>query len=201
MPARRPSFLLGCALLRMALGMRTGRAPRRVRLQLRRNRRPLHRSPDAGALGLSVSHAGGWVFAAVRHGAATGLRVGLDIERANRRVSPALDRKLPWARPDHAPQAASAAERQRIRGWTLVEAALKADGRGLPGLQSLTASEAPQDGALVLHMALPPRHRILARGLPGLPPGLVGAVALARPGPVRPAPAAQAVRNRGDSAA
>lgn len=181
-PTRRRSFLLGCALLRIALRECTGTAPGRAQLQLRRNRRPLHRPAARGALALSVSHAGGWVIVAVRRGAVSGHRVGIDIEHAHRRVQPGLDRRMPWA---HASEVAAVETRaghgQRIVRWTLVESALKADGRGLPGLGALVANAAPRNGTVAMTMTLPPQHRILARRLSGLPPPLVGAVALARP--------------------
>lgn len=168
-PGRRRAFLLGCALLRSLISECTGVRPGRAELLLRPGRRPLHRPARAHRLALSVSHAGGWVFAAACNGARTGLRLGIDIEHRRRPLPAGIDRRLPWA-------AGSGVD---IRDWCLVEAALKADGRGLPALGRLRV-RGPHRGDLATTGAI--AHRIRSRLLTGLPPDLVGAVALARGG-------------------
>lgn len=172
-PARRRAFLLGCALLRVLIAEHTGTPPGRAGLLLRPNRRPLHRPAGAQVLALSVSHAGGWVFAAACAGARTGLRLGIDIEDRRRLLPPRIDRRLPW-------EDGTAAD---IRDWCLVEAALKADGRGLPGLGRLQA-RGPQRGDLATTGQI--AHRIRSRLLTDLPANLVGALALARPAAISP---------------
>jgi phosphopantetheinyl transferase len=168
-PDRRRAFLLGCALLRTLITQCTGAVPGRAELLLRPDRRPLHRPAGPHRLALSVSHAGGWVFAAACSGARTGLRLGIDIEDRRRPLPARIDRRLPWAGGDGAD----------IRDWCLVEAALKADGRGLPALGRLQA-RGPHRGDLATTGDI--AHRIRSRLLTGLPPDLVGAVALASPG-------------------
>lgn len=175
----RRRHLLASALLRLALGRISGRPPRRVRFLRRQRRRPLERVTGATRHALSLSHAAGWVFVAVGRGGRTGRRLGLDIEAATRTVRPGLERRLPWRE-----QAGS--RPPDIGDWTFVEAALKADGRGLPGLSHLEADGPAGLGALRLRMALPPRHRLLITPLRDLPPALVGALAQARPGPQEP---------------
>jgi hypothetical protein len=167
LPDRRRAFLLGCALLRILITDGTGTRPGRRELLLRPHRRPLHRPAGPHRLALSVSHAGGWVFAAACPGARTGLRLGIDIEDRRRPLPARIDRRLPW----------TAGPGAEIHDWCLVEAALKADGRGLPALGKLEA-RGPHRGDLATTGSI--AHRIRARLLTGLPPDLVGAVALAR---------------------
>ncbi|HSG89354.1 MAG TPA: hypothetical protein VLA56_09080 [Pseudomonadales bacterium] len=176
--SRRRAFLLGCALLRETLAGRRGAPARRVALRLRPGRRPLQRRTGRGPRALSVSHAGGWVLVAASPGAALGRRIGIDVEPADRVLREAVERRMPWH------HEVPADNGRRLRDWTLAEAAVKADGRGLPGLSALGAQRAPQDGRVRLRVSLPPHHRILALELQGLPRGLVGALALASRPPI-----------------
>jgi len=168
---RRRSFLIGSGLLRWALGRRLGVAPRRVLLEQPRNRRPRHRSGgwlDAHAL--SVTHSRQWVLVGILPRAALGWRLGLDAEHAERHPTPGLNARLPWPDP--------VTGHRLLRRWTLTEAALKADGHGLPALACLalkggadTKWRLTTDTCEIVSAALP-----AVRGIPGI----VGAVAVGR---------------------
>jgi 4'-phosphopantetheinyl transferase len=75
-PARRRQFIVGRALLRLALGRLLGEAPKSIILQERPGNAPLLVSPGDGRMGFSISHSGPWVACAA---SAEG-RVGMDIE-------------------------------------------------------------------------------------------------------------------------
>ncbi len=127
LPRRRQAFLLATALLRYALAEHLGTGRRALPLQRRSQRRPRIRAMRwAEQLSLSVAHTDQWVLAGLLPG---GRRLGLDLEAATRSISPAVARRLPW------PQ--GALQPSLLQGWTLVEAALKADGRGIPALAQL----------------------------------------------------------------
>jgi hypothetical protein len=164
---RRRAHLLARALLRLALAER-GRG--RDRLALRRDRRPLHATPDRRRLTLSIAHGGDWVVVALGTGAATGRRIGIDIEARDRPIPPRLRERLPWG-------AATVAD------WTRTEAALKADGRGVPALGAIIGVGAPGFTARA-RMTRPPRHRIRVGPAPLRLPGaeVALAVALRTPG-------------------
>lgn len=74
-PERRRQFIVGRALLRLALGRLLQRAPATIGLDERSGQAPaLVGEADAG---FSISHSGRWVACA----AGMGVRLGLDIER------------------------------------------------------------------------------------------------------------------------
>lgn len=74
-PERQRQFVAGRVLLRILLGELLDADPRSLRLQERAGQAPLLRDADP-ALGLSISHSGPWVAAAVSADTA----LGLDIE-------------------------------------------------------------------------------------------------------------------------
>ncbi|TVS16443.1 MAG: hypothetical protein EA417_09880 [Gammaproteobacteria bacterium] len=127
LPKRRRAFLLATALLRYALGEHLGTGRRVLPLQRRSQRRPrICAMRWAEPLSLSVAHTDRWVLAGLLPG---GRRLGLDLEAATRSISPAVARRLPWPEGGLRPTL--------MQRWTLVEAALKADGRGIPALAQL----------------------------------------------------------------
>lgn len=81
-----------------------------------------------------MSHSDGVVMLAWAQG--FNLRLGVDLERSTRKVRPGLARKLPWNR-QGLPYGHLTAN------WTALEAALKADGRGLSGLGKVVATGNP----------------------------------------------------------
>ncbi|MFJ6652835.1 chemotaxis protein CheY [Microbacterium sp. NPDC091313] len=108
-------------------------------------------SPSVAA----VAYAGGWAIVAVADGAAA---VGVDAEVAT--VTVHLDRVL-------APGAA-------VRDWVRIEAALKADGRGLRIDPAAVEIDETDDGWLA---AVPGRRAPLRGADAAGPPGLIVAVA------------------------
>ncbi|MEE4381178.1 MAG: hypothetical protein V2J02_04210 [Pseudomonadales bacterium] len=161
----RRAALLGSALLRRALALRGARPGPDALLQ-RPARRPLHRTVDGRPLSLSVSHSPGWVAVAATGG--PGRRVGVDVEDRGRPVDPRVARRLPGG-------TLPAAARGLLGRWCAVEAALKADGRGLAALDRLR--DAPGGR---LRFTDRPGEPVLVRAIPRLPPGCVGAVAVGR---------------------
>lgn len=165
---RRRAFLLASALLRFALAEVLGRPADRIALERRPQRRPRVISPRwAGRVALSVAHTDHWVLVGVLPGQA---RLGVDLEPADRQPAASLARRLPWVDPGRASE--------RLQRWTLVEAALKAHGRGLAGLAGLQLLGADHEGWLFESGAWRIRSAPL-KGLVGYPRA-VGAVALAR---------------------
>jgi len=164
---RRSAFLIASALLRFALAEVLGRPPGRIALERRPQRRPRVLSPRwAGGVALSLTHTDDWILVAVLPGRA---RVGVDLEPAGRQPKANLSRRLPWTDPFPAAEL--------LGRWTLVEAALKAHGRGLAGLSQLRVIGRDHAG---WHFSSGPwqiRSAPLA-GLTGFPRD-VGAVALA----------------------
>lgn len=164
---RRRAFLLASGLLRFALSEVLGRPAGRIVLERRPQRRPRVQSPRwAGAVALSVAHTDRWVLVGLLPGKA---RLGLDLEPAGRQPAAGLARKLPWT--DAIPAS------ELLQRWTLVEAALKAHGRGLAGLSKLKVLGADHAG---WHFESG-SWRIVSAPLKGLSgyPRDVGAVALA----------------------
>lgn len=80
-PERRRQFIVGRALLRLALGRLLGRAPGTIVLHERAGLAPA--LPDSVDVGFSISHSGRWVACA----AGRDVALGLDIER----IDPARD--------------------------------------------------------------------------------------------------------------
>lgn len=74
-PERRRQFIVGRALLRLALGRLLDRAPGTIVLHERAGLAPV--LPDIADVGFSISHSGRWVACA----AGKGVALGLDIER------------------------------------------------------------------------------------------------------------------------
>lgn len=166
-PERRRAFLIATALLRFALAEVIGQPPARIALERRPQRRPRVRSPRwVGGVALSVAHTERWILVGVLPGRA---RIGVDLEQADRQPAANLARKLPWA------DAFKASE--LLQRWTLVEAALKAQGRGLAGLSKLEVVGADHAGWQFESGTWRIRTAPL-KGLPGYPRD-VGAMALA----------------------
>lgn len=164
---RRRAFLIATALLRFALAEVLGRPPGRIALERRPQRRPRVRSPRwVGGVALSVAHTERWILIGVLPGRA---RIGVDLEQADRQPAAQLARKLPWT--DAIPAS------DLLQRWTLVEAALKAQGRGLAGLSKLKVVGADSAG---WHFESGSWRVVSAplKGLSGYPRD-VGAVALA----------------------
>lgn len=165
---RRRAFLLASALLRFTLAEVLGRPPDRIALERRPQRRPRVLSPRwAGRIALSVAHTDRWVLVGALPGRA---RLGVDLEPADRQPAADLAKKLPWVdafRPG-----------ELLQRWTLVEAALKAHGRGLAGLSELKVIAAA-DGGWQFASGSWRVDSAPLKGLSGYPQD-VGAVALAR---------------------
>ncbi len=164
---RRRAFLLASALLRFTLSEVLGRPPGRITLERRPQRRPRVVSPRwAGQVALSVTHTDRWVLVGVLPGRA---RLGVDLEPTDRQPAEKLAEKLPW------PDASRGSK--LLQRWTLVEAALKAQGRGLTGLSGLELIGGRQEAWRFESEG----WRILSAPLKGLAgyPREVGAVAVA----------------------
>lgn len=174
MPGRRRAFLLATALLRFTLTRHLDIAPQRLPLERRSQRRPRMRALRwAEPLSLSIAHTDKWVLAGLLPG---GGRLGLDLEDAARPVSQALARRLPWPE--------DGVRTSLLERWTLVEAALKADGRGLPALSEL---ELLRTGAGDVTFRCR-RLELRAAPLTGLPGRLRAVAAVAVAIPIRAAP-------------
>lgn len=166
---RRRAFLIASGLLRFALSEVLGLPAARIALERRPQRRPRVRSPRwAGEVALSVAHTERWVLVGALPGKT---RLGLDLEQAGRQPAARLARKLPFSD-------AVVTAPELLRRWTLVEAALKAHGRGLAGLSTLELVRADHAG---WHFQSGNWHIVSAplEGLSGYPRDLA-AVALAR---------------------
>lgn len=165
-PERRRAFLIGRGLLRWAVSQHSGRPASRVQLRLASNRRPLHRTAGwTRQLALSISHSRDWVCVGVAPGASLGRRLGVDIEDSTRRVTMAVAARLPW----------QGQPGSLIQRWTLAEAALKADGRGLSALSRLHGNSHGKTQTDLFCLRSAP-----VSGLPGWPRPLA-ACALGRP--------------------
>lgn len=165
---RRRAFLIASGLLRFALSEVLGLPAGRIALERRPQRRPRLRSPRwAGAAALSIAHTDRWVMVGVLPGNA---RLGLDLEAAGRQPAARLASKLPWSE--------AIPDSELLQRWTLVEAALKAHGRGLAALSTLKLLRADHAG---WHFESGPWRIVSAplKGLSGYPRDRA-AVALAR---------------------
>ena len=124
----RDRYIVGRATLRALLGARLMRAPAAVGIGRGERGRP--HAVDAGGLDFNVSHTAGVALI----GFATGVRIGVDIERGDRRVNvdgvarkfmaPDEQRMLAGLAPD-------ARRRALLRLWTCKEAMSKATGDAL----------------------------------------------------------------------
>ena len=136
---RRRSFLIGSGLLRWVLGQHFSMPPHRIALERPPNRRPRHRTGGwLVTCALAVTHSRNWVLVGVLPRAALGWRLGIDAEDKGRSPMPSLNERLPW--PD------AVAAPYLLRRWTITEAALKADGRGLPALARLQLAGGTDQG-------------------------------------------------------
>ena len=122
---RQRELLIGRALLRLVAADRRRASAKRVRLRLWTRRRPLHLSGDRKRRALSLSHASGWIIVAAAEGGASGRVLGIDIEARDRPLSGRVAARVP-----HGGQ-------PTIHDWCRVEAALKADARGMSALALL----------------------------------------------------------------
>jgi 4'-phosphopantetheinyl transferase len=172
-PLRRRQFIVGRALLRLALARLLGVAPQSIVLRERPGNAPLLALPDRPAAGFSISHSGRWVACAASLQSA----IGLDIEC----IAPARD---VLALADHAFGAPAAAELRVLEGearveafyrmWCLYEAGIKL---GRPSAADYLYTHPGLSLALRCGQALaPPRTLEVVRldrsasGAPALPP-------------------------------
>lgn len=167
-PRRRLATLIGSGLLRWVLAHQPDVPGGADALSSPRNRRPrLRRQSWAGGYALSMSHGGDRVLAGILRGSD---RLGVDLESGARHPDSRLVRRLPW------PDAVSGTA--LLQRWCLVEAALKADGRGLAALGKLRL--VGRDGPGWRFTCGPWTIRsALLHGLGGHP-APIGAVAVAR---------------------
>jgi 4'-phosphopantetheinyl transferase len=125
--ALRERYLVGRATLRWLLARALGVSPERVAIERGERGRP--RLAHATDLDFNVTHTGhhGMI------GLASGLRVGVDIERRDRVINaPGIARKfMTQAERAALPADADAARRQLLRLWTCKEAMSKATGDGV----------------------------------------------------------------------
>jgi len=150
-PADRAGYLATRVLVRGILAGVLGRSPDALRFEEGPHGKPSLRPPAEG-LAFSASRTPAWVALAVTRGAACGIDVEgvhrpVDVEAIARRFAPAERTLLERSDP---------AERRRVffRLWTLKEACLKANGRGLAaGLDACSFS---------LPAAAPPRASFAA---------------------------------------
>jgi phosphopantetheinyl transferase len=155
---------------RVAAGLLSTQGPKHQRLRLRHRRRPRLRSATGRRYAVSITHSDGLVL--VAWAAGLGLRLGVDCERDRRNPRASLAKRLPWATGQEPYGRLTA-------NWTALEAALKADGRGLSGLGRLGTTPNPwrltrsAPGMGTLRLA--PVHRG--------PTGFVVTLALGRDGP------------------
>lgn len=155
---------------RVAAGLLATHGPRHQRLRLRYRRRPRLRSATGRRYAVSITHSDGLVLVAWTAG--FGIRLGVDSERDRRNPKASLALRLPWEE--------GLGPYGRLTGnWTALEAALKADGRGLSGLGRL--GETPNPWRLTRRapgrgtLRLAPVHRG--------PLGFVTTLAVGRDGP------------------
>lgn len=143
--ADRRRFSVARAGLRLLLGCYLGCGPRDIALAAGAHGKPrLETGDPALILEFNVSHAGNMVLMAF---AAAGRPVGVDVERADRRVKP-LDLAPRVLSPAEIRVLEDAPASQRARMfltlWTVKEAAVKALGRGISmPLSSFTVTFAP----------------------------------------------------------
>jgi hypothetical protein len=119
---------------RVAAGLLRTQGPKHQRLRLRHRRRPRLRSATGRRYAVSITHSDGLVLVAWASG--FGIRLGVDCERDRRNPKARLAQRLPW-------EEGRGPYGKLTGNWTALEAALKADGRGLSGLGRLGATADP----------------------------------------------------------
>jgi len=119
---------------RVAAALLRTQGPRHQRLRLRHRRRPRLRSATGRRYAVSITHSDGLVLVAWASG--FGIRLGVDCERDRRNPKARLAQRLPW-------EEGRGPYGKLTGNWTALEAALKADGRGLSGLGRLGATANP----------------------------------------------------------
>ena len=119
---------------RVAAGLLRTQGPKHQRLRLRHRRRPRLRSATGRRYAVSITHSDGLVLVAWASG--FGIRLGVDCERDRRNPKARLAQRLPW-------EEGRGPYGKLTGNWTALEAALKADGRGLSGLGRLGATANP----------------------------------------------------------
>lgn len=121
-PVRRRQFVVGRALLRLALGRLLACSPARIALRERPGQAPA--LVGQGDVGFSISHSGRWVACA----AASGVALGLDIERIDRQRDVMALALQAFDAPDRATVLASAPVQRHAtfyRLWCRYEARIK----------------------------------------------------------------------------
>lgn len=116
---RRLSFISGRWAVRTLLHEITGLAPKHIALEVHPEGWVF--APDVPEFALSISHTAHLAAAALSTS-----RIGIDLERCDRRMSPALHRYL-----IHPDEIAPETPEQRMALWTVKEAVLKAMHTGL----------------------------------------------------------------------
>jgi hypothetical protein len=119
---------------RVAAELLRTQGPKHQRLRLRHRRRPRLRSATGRRYAVSITHSDGLVLVAWASG--FGIRLGVDCERDRRNPKARLAQRLPW-------EEGRGPYGKLTGNWTALEAALKADGRGLSGLGRLGATANP----------------------------------------------------------
>ena len=128
--ANRDEFVLGRAMLRQILAQHLDVSPREIQLQLGRFGKPaLAGKWSLPRAHFSVSHSAGLVVAAFSLDGA----IGVDVEDAERFISPAVQRQVFTPEERQAWELLSPEEQRQaaVARWTLKEAYLKARGAGL----------------------------------------------------------------------
>jgi 4'-phosphopantetheinyl transferase len=128
----RTRYVVGRSVLRRLLGTLLGVDPEAV--PIRRGRRGRPEIPDPRAIDFNVSHTQGFSLVGIAHAAGGDLRIGVDVERADRDVgADRLARKFLTARENDAlARLGDDARRRRfLHHWTCKEAMSKATGDGL----------------------------------------------------------------------
>jgi 4'-phosphopantetheinyl transferase len=144
----RRRWIVGRATLRQLLAQALGIAPADVTLAKGRRGRPQLAVPS---LDFNVSHTCGMALVGIAATPTAGMRIGVDVEHAQRRVNAdSLSRKFLSAREQAALAPLAAEERRRgfLRLWTCKEAMSKATGDALSA--PFRHLDVAQDGGLAL---------------------------------------------------
>jgi len=143
----RARWIAGRASLRWVLGRTLGIAPADVPIVRGVRGRP-ELVQEYGDLDFNVSHTGGIALIGIRHAGRPTIRIGVDIERADRDVpADVLARRVltPAERTTLATLAPEGRRRHFLRYWTCKEAMSKATGDGLSApFRRIDVALAPQ---------------------------------------------------------
>ena len=175
----RARWIAGRASLRWVLGRTLGIAPADVPIVRGARGRPELAHNDGG-LDFNVSHTGDVALIGIRHPGRPTIRIGVDVERADRDVpADQLARRVLTPAEQTTLAALAADERRRhfLRYWTCKEAMSKATGDGLAApFRRIDVALAPQ---LCLRDG-PPPYRPLAWQLTAapVPAGFLATIAL-----------------------